>query len=63
MKEVVAVTNLARGSKDKGAHHVPEPQQCSCRDQLDISENSFHVVALDDRSAIVLRQKWLSLIG
>ena len=24
-------TNLARGSKDKGARHVPEPQQRSCR--------------------------------
>src|SRR5262249_8420332 len=32
------VTNLARGSKDKGARHVP--------------------VGLDDRGAIVLRQKW-----
>jgi hypothetical protein len=27
------VTNLARGSKDKGARHVPEPQQRSCRDR------------------------------
>jgi hypothetical protein len=26
-------TNLARGSKDKGARHVPELQQRSCRDR------------------------------
>ena len=25
---------------------------------IDIGKNSFHVVGLDDRSAIVLRQKW-----
>ena len=25
---------------------------------VDIGKNSFHVVALDDRGAIVLRQKW-----
>ena len=25
---------------------------------IDIGKNSFHVVALDDRGAIVLRQKW-----
>ena len=25
---------------------------------IDISKNSFHVVGLDDRGAIVLRQKW-----
>ena len=27
------VTNLARGSKDKGARHVPEPQNRSGRDR------------------------------
>ena len=26
-------TNLARGSKDKGARHVPEHQQRGCRDR------------------------------
>ena len=25
---------------------------------IDIDKNSFHVVGLDDRGAIVLRQKW-----
>jgi hypothetical protein len=25
---------------------------------IDIGKNSFHTVALDDRGAIVLRQKW-----
>jgi hypothetical protein len=40
-----AATNLARA-----ARYVPEPQQ------LDIAKNSFHVVGLDDRGAVVLRQ-------
>jgi transposase len=26
---------------------------------IDIGKNSFHIVGLDDRGAIVLRQKWL----
>jgi hypothetical protein len=25
---------------------------------IDIGKNSFHIVALDDRGAIVVRQKW-----
>ena len=25
---------------------------------IDIGKNSFHVIGLDDRGAIVLRQKW-----
>ena len=25
---------------------------------IDIGKNSFHVVGLDDRGAIILRQKW-----
>ncbi len=25
---------------------------------IDIGKNSFHIVGLDDRGAIVLRQKW-----
>jgi transposase len=25
---------------------------------IDIGKNSFHIVGLDDRAAIVLRQKW-----
>ena len=25
---------------------------------IDLGKNSFHIVALDDRGAIVLRQKW-----
>src|SRR5262249_28844418 len=52
------VTNLARGSKDKGARHVPEPHRAIPVIGIDIGKNSFHVVGLDDRGAIVLRQKW-----
>jgi transposase len=29
---------------------------------IDIGKNSFHIVALDDRGAIVLRQKWRSQV-
>ena len=25
---------------------------------IDIGKNSFHIIGLDDRGAIVLRQKW-----
>jgi transposase len=52
------VTNLARGSKDKGARHVPEHNSAVAVIGIDIGKNSFHVVGLDDRGAIVLRQKW-----
>ena len=27
---------------------------------IDIGKNSFHIVALDDRGVIVLRQKWFA---
>ena len=30
---------------------------------IDIGKNSFNIVALDDRGAIVLRQKWSFLRG
>jgi transposase len=46
------VTNLARGSKEL------EPQHRNRRDRHRYGKNSFHVVGLDDRGAIVLRQKW-----
>ena len=51
-------TNLASGSKDKGARHVPELNSAVAVIGIDIGKNSFHVVGLDDRGAIVLRQKW-----
>src|ERR1700740_203862 len=51
-------TNLATGSKDKGARYVPELSSAVDVIGIDIGKNSFHVVGLDDRGAIVLRQKW-----
>ena len=47
-----------KGLQRQGARHVPEPQQRNCVIGIDIGKNSFHVVGLDDRGAIVLRQKW-----
>src|SRR6516164_1287335 len=52
------VTNLARGSKHK--EHVMSQNLNSAVAVIgiDIGKNSFHVVGLDNRGAIVLRQKW-----
>jgi transposase len=52
------VTNLARGSKDKEHANVPEPRSATTVIGIDIGKNSFDVVGLDDRGAIILRQKW-----
>ena len=43
-------TNLARGSQDLNSTVAVIG--------IDIGKNTFHVVGLDDRGAIVLRQKW-----
>src|SRR6516162_3462556 len=52
------VTNLARGSKDK-EHAMSQNRNSEVAViGIDIGKNSFHVVGLDDRGAIVLRQKW-----
>jgi transposase len=49
---------LARGAKDK-EHAMPETAQSAIAAVgVDIGKNSFHVVGLDQRGAIVLRQKW-----
>jgi transposase len=48
----------ARGAKDK-EHTMPETAQTTIATVgVDIGKNSFHVVGLDRRGAIVLRQKW-----
>ena len=52
------VTNLARGSKDKGARYVPEPQQRNRRDRHRYRQKLIPCRKLDDRGAIALRQKW-----
>jgi transposase len=49
---------LARGAQDK-EHAMPETAQSAIATVgVDIGKNSFHVVGLDQRGAIVLRQKW-----
>src|ERR1700758_2209374 len=51
-------TNLARGSKDKEHAMSQNLNNAVAVIGIDIGKNSFHVVGLDDRGAIVLRQKW-----
>jgi transposase len=52
-------SKLARGAKDK-EHAMPEKLNTAVAViGVDIGKNSFHVVGLDQRGAIVLRQKWL----
>jgi transposase len=51
-------SKLARGAKDK-EHAMPENLNAAVAViGIDIGKNSFHVVGLDQRGAIVLRQKW-----
>src|SRR5205809_5676095 len=51
-------TNLARGSKDKEHAMSQNLNSAVAVIGIDIGKNSFHVVGLDARGAIVLRQKW-----
>ena len=46
------------GAPRQGACHGYDSTECDCRNRIDIGKNSFHVVGLDGRGAIVLRQKW-----
>jgi transposase len=49
---------LARGAKDK-EHAMSQNSNTSIAVVgIDIGKNSFHIVGLDQRGAIVLRQKW-----
>jgi transposase len=49
---------LARGTKDK-EHAMSEKLNTAITViGIDIGKNSFHVVGLDKRGAIALRQKW-----
>src|SRR5262245_13029429 len=47
------VTNLARGSKDKEHAMSQNLNSAVAMIGIDIGKNSFHVVGLDDRGAIV----------
>ena len=49
---------LARGAKDKEYAMSQNPNIAVAVVGIDIGKNSFHVVGLDQRGAIVLRQKW-----
>jgi len=51
-------SKLARGAKDK-EHAMSQTLKTSIAVVgIDIGKNSFHVVGLDQRGAVVLRQKW-----
>ena len=45
-------------AKDSGARHVSNTKIKDAVVGIDIGKNSFHVVGLDQRGAMVLRQKW-----
>jgi len=49
---------LARGAKDKEHAMSQNPNIAIAVVGIDIGKNSFHIVGLDQRGAIVLRQKW-----
>ena len=46
------------GAPRRGARHGCDSTECDCRIGIDIGKNCFHIVGLDGRVAIVLRQKW-----
>jgi transposase len=47
-----------KGTKDKERAMSQKPESAIAVVGIDIGKNSFHVVGLDKRGAIVLRQKW-----
>jgi hypothetical protein len=49
---------LARGAKDKEHAMSQQTNPSISVVGIDLGKNSFHVVGLDQRGAIVLRQKW-----
>jgi transposase len=49
---------LARGAKDKEHAMSQNSNTAIAIVGIDIGKNSFHIVGLDQRGAIVLRQKW-----
>ena len=48
---------LARGAEDKEHAMSQNPIPAIATVGIDIGKNSFHIVGLDSRGAIVLRQK------
>jgi transposase len=49
---------LARGAQDKEHAMSSKLNTAIAVAGIDIGKNSFHVIGLDKRGAIVLRQKW-----
>jgi transposase len=49
---------LARGTKDKEHTMSRKLHTAITVAGIDIGKNSFHIVGLDKRGAIVLRQRW-----
>ena len=47
-----------KGRQRQGARYVSNPNTAIAIVGIDIGKNSFHIVGLDQRGAIVLRQKW-----
>ena len=47
-----------KGRQRQGARYVENPNTAITIVGIDIGKNSFHIVGLDQRGAIVLRQKW-----
>ena len=54
-----ASDEAGKGRQRQGARHVRRQLKAAIAViGIDIGKNSFHIVGLDDRGAIVLRQKW-----
>ena len=53
-----ASDKLARGAKTRSTPCLTTAQSAIAVIGIDIGKNSFHIVGLDQRGAIVLRQKW-----
>jgi transposase len=51
-------SKLARGTEDKEHAMSQNPITAIATVGIDIGKNSFHVIGLDQRGAIALRQKW-----
>jgi hypothetical protein len=51
-------TRVRAGKPKTTARDVPEAPECNCRSWHRYRKNAFHVVGLDERGAVMLRQKW-----
>src|SRR5262245_49643480 len=53
-----SISALSGGSQEQGAHPMSRISTAIAVVGIDIGKNSFHVVGLDRRGAIILRQMW-----